>query len=128
MIYNLVKYITNNTSLTVSTNGFNPTSPDTAVCINEGSGDERPWFDRKDTIVQCISRAGDPTVARANAYTVYNLIKKKYGLTLPAVTVNSITYPSLTGWAIRPVNTPQYAYDDDSGRAVFTFSVEVTTT
>lgn len=128
MIYNLVKYIDDNTSLTVVANGFNPGSPDSAICINEGSGDERPWFDRKDTIVQCVSRAMDPTEARANAYTIYNLIKKKYGLTLPEITVNGIIYAATTGWAIRPVNTPQYAFDDNSGRAVYTFSVEVTTT
>lgn len=128
MIYNLVKYITNNTSLTIIANGFNPNSPDTAISINEGSGIEQSWFDRKDTIVQCVSRSMDKTVSRANAYTIYNLIKKKYKLTLPSVTVNTVVYAQTTGWGIRPVNTPQYAYDDDSGRSVYTFSVEVTTT
>ena len=128
MIYNLAKYITDNTSLTINVNGFSPDSPDTVVSVNEGSGNERPWFDRKDTTVQFVSRAVDKTVSRANAYTLYNLIKKKYGLTLPAVTVNSISYPAKTGWAIRPVTSPQYAYDDDSGRSVHTFTVEVTTT
>lgn len=128
MIYNLVKFITDNSSLVINTNGFNPSSPDNAICINEGSGNEQPWFNRKDTIVQVISRATDKTESRANAYEVYDLIKKKYGLTLPAVTVNSVVYPAITGWAIRPVNTPQYAFDDKAGRANYTFTVEVTTT
>jgi hypothetical protein len=128
MIYNLVKYITNNTSLTIVANGFNPTTPDTAISVNEGSGIEQPFFDRKDTVVQCVSRAMDKTESRANAYTIYNLIKKKYALTLPEVTVNSVVYSAVTGWGLRPVGTPSYAYDDDSGRSVYTFSVEVTTT
>lgn len=128
MIYNLVEYINQNTSLNLDCNGFKPNSPDQSVSINEGSGDEQPWFDRVDTTVQCVSRARDKTDARVNAYEVYNLIKKKYGLELPEVTVKSTTYPAVTGWGIRPITTPQYAYDDDSGRAIYTFSVEVTTT
>ena len=74
MIYNLAKYITNNTSITVNVNGFSPTSPDSTICINEGSGNEQPWYDRTDTLVQCVSRAFDKTISRANAYTIYNLI------------------------------------------------------
>ena len=128
MIYNLVEYIDNNTSLTLNCNGFNPDSPDETVCINEGSGNERPWFDRKDALVQFVSRARNKITSRSNAYTIYNLVKKKYHLTLPEVTIGSTTYPEITGWAIRPVEVPQYAYDDDSGRAVYTFTVEVTTT
>lgn len=126
MIYNLAKYITNNTSLTINVNGFSPSSPDSTISVNEGSGDEMPWFDRVDTIVQFVSRATDKVEARSNAYTIYNLVKKKYGLILPEVTVSSVVYPELTGWGLRPVNTPQYAYDDESGRANYTFSIEVT--
>lgn len=128
MIYNLVEYISDNTSLTLTTNGFQPDGQDNIVCINEGSGNERPWFDRKDTTVQILSRATDKTTARTNSYTVYNLIKKKYGLTLPSVTIGSETFSAVTAWGIRPVNTPQYAYDDDNGRAIYSFSVEITTT
>jgi hypothetical protein len=128
MIYNLAKYITNNSSLTIVVNGFTPSSPNSTVCMNEGSGDERPWFDRTDTLVQFISRATDKTESRSNAYEIYDLIKKKYALALPEVTVGSTTYPAVTGWAIRPVSTPQYAFDDDAGRANYTFTVEVTTT
>ena len=128
MIYNLAKYITENSSLTINVNGFMPSSPDSAVCMNEGSGDERPWFDRKDTLIQILSRATDRTTARKNGYTVYDLIKKKYGLELPSVTVGGVVFSAVTTWGIRPVNTPQYAYDDDNGRAIYSFSVEITTT
>ncbi len=128
MIYNLAEYIDDNTSLTINVNGFQPDSQDIVLCINEGSGDERPWFDRQDTVIQILSRATDRTIARKNSFTVYDLIKKKYGLTLPLVTVKGDTFPSLTVWAIRPVNMPQYAYDDDNGRTIYSFSVEITTT
>ena len=128
MIYNLAQYIDTNTTLSINVNGFQPTAPNDVVSINEGPGDERPWFDRVDTVVQVLSRAKERPVARENCYTVYDLIKKRYDLVLPAATVNSIVYPALTAWGIRPVNPPQYAYDDDNGRPVFSFSVEITTT
>jgi hypothetical protein len=128
MVYNLVQYIDDNTSLTLNVNGFQPDSQNDVVSINEGSGDEQPWFDRKDTTIQVLSRATDRTTARKNSYTVYDLIKKKYGLSLPTVVVSGDTYSSLTAWGIRPVNTPQYAYDDDNGRAIYSFTVEITTT
>jgi len=128
MIYNLAKYITNNTSLTINVNGFSPSSPDETICINEGSGKEMPWFDREDTLVQFVSRSTDKVTARENAYTIYNLIKKRYGLTLPEVTIGSTIYTEVTGWGLRPVNKPQYAFDDENGRANYTFTIEVTTT
>ena len=129
MIYNLAKYITTNSSFKIiNVNGFSPSSPDSVVSINEGSGDEMPWFDRVDTIVQCVSRAVDKVEARSNAFTIYNLLKKKTRLTLPSVIVSGTLYPSLIGWGFLPNNRPQWAYDDESGRAVFTFSIEVTTT
>ena len=128
MVYNLAEYIDVNTSLTINVNGFQPDGQDIVLCINEGSGDERPWFDRQDTIIQILSRARDRTVARKNSFIAYDLIKKKYGLTLPSATVGGDTFSSLTAWAIRPVNMPQYTYDDDNGRPVYSFSVEITTT
>jgi len=128
MVYNLAEYIDQNTTLTINVNGFQPDSQDTVLCINEGSGNERPWFDRQDTIIQILSRARDRTTARKNSYIAYDLIKKKYGLELPSVMVGSDTHSAVTTWAIRPVNMPQYAYDDDNGRAIYSFSVEITTT
>jgi hypothetical protein len=128
MVYNLAEYISNNTSLISNVNGFQPDSDDDIISVNEGSGDERAWFDRKDTTIQILSRATDRTTARANSYTVYDLIKKKYGLLLPSVVVAGETFSAVTTWGIRPVMAPQYAYDDDNGRAVYSFSVEVTTT
>jgi hypothetical protein len=128
MVYNLAEYIDQNSDLTLNVNGFQPDSADTVVSINEGSGDERPWFDRKDTVIQVLSRATDRTTARTNCYVAYNLIKKKYGLTLPEVTVAGVVHAAVETWGIRPVNAPQYAYDDDNGRSIYSFAVEITTT
>lgn len=88
-----------------------------------------PWFNRRDELVQVLCRAKKRLTAQANAESVYNLIKKKYGLSLPALTTSGgAVYPGIKTWAIRPVNTPQFVGDDDGGRALVSFSVEVTTT
>ena len=129
MIYNLYKYLTDNlSSITFYCNGWQEPGEDEAVNIKEASNDDRDWFDRQDTTIVILSRSHNRINARVNALTVYNLIKKKYGLTLPAITVSGTVYPEIKTWAIRPNSGPQYAGDDESGRPLFSFSLEVTTT
>lgn len=129
MIYNLVSYLTTQIpSLSFFADGFNPTSPDTAIAVVETGGTEAPWFNRQDRLVQFISRAKSRFTARENAETVYNNIKKKYGVELPAVTVGGIPRPKVKTWGIVPVNIPQYVADDENGCPLFTFTVMITTT
>lgn len=128
MIYNLVKYIKENTSsLTITANGFQAKSPADCLTVSEGSAEELAWFDRKDTQVQIISRATSGVTARENCYTVYNLVKKKYGINLPSVTVSGTVYADVKTYAIRPVNPPQYVADDENGRPQYSFTIDITT-
>jgi hypothetical protein len=116
-------------TLVIVANGFQAGSPDDVVNIQRGAGTERPWFDRKDELVQVMTRAKNKVTAINTADSVYNLIRKKYGKTFPsATTAGGTVYPAIKAWAIRPVNTPQYIGDDDRGLALVVFTVEVTTT
>lgn len=116
-------------ALPLYTNGFSSDAPDNAVEMNEGSGDDRQFFDRQDTVIQFLSRATTKPSARKNAQDLYNYMRKRYGgCIFPEETVDSVVYPAVTAWAIRPVNMPQYIGDDDNGRHMFSFSVDVTTT
>lgn len=131
MIYNLVQYIEDELGVndpTLSTNGFQPNDPDDCIAVIEGSGDEQDWFDRLDSQLQFIARSKSRPKAREIAYKVYDLLKKKYGVVLPLVVVSGITYPSVKTWGIRPINTPQYVADDSSGRSMFSFNLDITTT
>jgi hypothetical protein len=129
MIYNLHLWIkTQFPSLPIYTNGFDPTSPDDGLEMNEGPGEDQSLWNRQDTVVQFVSRAKTKPNARENAINVYNYIAKRIGeCILPAVTVDSVVYPALSMWAVRPVSKPQYVGDDTNGRHLFSFSVEITT-
>jgi len=127
LIYNLVKYLVDgNPGLSYCANGFKENSPDDCTSVNEGQGIEQSWYNREDITIQVVSRALKGTTARINNKSSYNLIKKKYGLTLPEVTVESVVYPAVKTWAIRPVTTPTYIGDDENGRPMYTFNVEIT--
>ena len=116
-------------NLPLLTNGFQSGTADEAVELNEGAGDDRPFFDRQDSIVQFLSRAATKPKARQNAIELYNYVRKRYGgCVFPEVTVDSVVYPEVTAWAIRPVNKPQYVGDTDNGNHLFSFSVDITTT
>lgn len=129
MIYNLYQYtIDNTTGFDIVVNGFQPSSNDECVTIQDSSGEEYPWFDRQDTLVQYISRATDSYTARVNAFICYDLINKKTNVSLPEITINGTTYAAVTAWGIRPVMRPQYVGDDDNGRSMYSFSVTITTT
>lgn len=116
-------------TLPLLTNGFQGGTADEAVEINEGPGEDRPFFDRQDSVIQMVSRAETKPKARKNANDLYNYMRKRYGgCTFPEETVDGVTYPAVTAWAIRPVNKPQYVGDTGNGNHLFSFSVEITTT
>jgi hypothetical protein len=129
MIYNLTGYLrTTIPSLKFYANGAPTDAPDTCIYVNDMGGSERPWFDRQESRIQIISRARSRDTAKQNADTVYKNIKKKFGISLPAVTVGGVLYPLVKTWAILPIEAPQYLTDDDSGAPLFVFTVTITTT
>lgn len=128
MIYNLVKYLSDNlVSLYFVANGFQKNTPDIATDIKEGWGVENTQINRKDFSVLTISRAIDKPTARANAYAVYNLINKKFGLVLPEETVASTVYPQIKTWKIVSTNLPTPLGSDENGKTMFSTNYIITT-
>jgi hypothetical protein len=129
MVYNLVKYLLDNSSLTeIYANGFQAKSGDDCLTVKEGPTDERDWFNRQDQTIQILSRAKVKDNARKQLIEIRTLINKKYGLTFPLINVNGVDYPEIKTWACRPVSGIQYAGDDDKGRHVFSVYFDITTT
>lgn len=128
MVYNLIDYIATSTSFSISlsANGFHAGSEETCVSVSIGGGDEQPWFNRQDIRIHFMSRSLNRDTAFKNCVTVYDMVKKQYGLTLPSVTVGGVVYPEVKTWAIRPQLPPQYVGDDQEGRAMFSSTVEIT--
>jgi hypothetical protein len=128
MIYNLVEYCSVQLpSINFTANGFNPDSPIECVAISQTGGDPAPWYDRNDYSVQILSRASSAPVAKENADSVFNLLKKRFGLQLPSVTVNSILYPAITTYQFVWRQEPSYIGADDENLEMWSFNLTVTT-
>lgn len=128
MIYNLVQYLlTNLTSINFVANGFNPESDQDAVMVRETGGEPQHWYDRTDWAVQVISRSKNVAIAQLNAYSVYNLLKNKFGLLLPEATVGEDVYSAIQTYQVSPLQTPNYLGADDKHLEMFSFNLTITT-
>lgn len=128
MIYNLVKYLlTTLSSIVFVANGFNPDSESNEVMISETGGDPKHWYDRTDWTVQVISRSLNVDLAKRNIESVYNLLKNKFGIQFPAITVGGVLYPALQTYQISPLQTPGYLGADDRHLEMFSFNLTITT-
>lgn len=117
MIKELTTYIEDNTDFVIDTDlfaGFRPaTAPDDCVAILEPTGGEvNSYFpDAGEKVVQVLSRAKSYWDARANAYTVFDLLKSKAQVTFPVVTVGK-TYKAEF---IQAIHFPQNLGPDEKG-------------
>lgn len=128
MIYNLVQYLKTNLPLYVFVvNGFSPDSPQDAILVSQNGGEPQHWYDRTDWTVQFLSRAVSVNVAKEQIDSVYVLVKNKFGLSLPEVTVNSIVYPIVKTYQVSPIQAPGYIGADEKNLEMFSFNVTIVT-
>ena len=128
MIYNLTKYLVDNLpAISFTSNGFKKGSPNNVVSIVEGGGPPDPYIKRIDFSINIMSRADDNPTARKQAFAVYDIINKKFGLTLPADTVGAETFPAVKTWKIIAVAMPGYIGNDENGRPLFSNNYTITT-
>lgn len=104
------------------------TSPQTGVLIKDTGGDPMHWFDRTDWTIQFLSFAKNVVEGRALLYSVYEEMKNRFGLVIPSITVNGITYDEIKTAQISPIQTPGYLGTDDDGLHIWSFNIQVTTT
>jgi len=129
MIYNLVQYLINNlSSYNFVTNGWGPDSAQDLIMVSETGGEPAHWYDRTDWSVQIISRAKSVTKAKKQIDDVYALIKNRFGLELPEVTVDEIVYPLVKTYQISPIQSPNYFGANEMNMEMFLFNVTIVTT
>lgn len=129
MIYNLVQYVKNLLPLiSFVANGFAPDSPKNCVMLSDSGGDPKHWYSRTDWTVQIISRAPSMTIAKKQIDQVYDLLKNKFGVSLPSVVVDGITYPAKEAYQISPIQTPGYLGASDTHGEMFSFNIVIVTT
>ncbi len=129
MIYNLKKYLTINLpDITFYSNGWRPKSEHDSVMILQSGGDPQHWYNRTDWTVQIMSRAENIVNAKELIDAVYNKLKNRYGLELPAITVDSILYPLVKTYQISPLQAPSYIGADKANLEMWSFNLIITTT
>jgi hypothetical protein len=120
LIFNLRKYIADNTGVTTSANPrdiIDEQVPDKIIQLIEEQGSSTAWFKFNTYQLQVITRDIDSPKARVLAYIVYNLLDNKFGLELPEVIVDGIVYASMKFAQISANTEPGFLGYDDNGRA-----------
>ena len=131
MIYNLSKYISNNSSIIPVTNGRDPNiTGDQVFLIETGGGDSSRGL-KVDTTVQIIGRSDDRVYARSLTLDVFDLLNNRFDITLPAVTVNSkggsVVHPAVKVAQMIPLQRPGYIGTDNNGLHEYSVNFQITT-
>lgn len=128
MIYNLYQYIKNELSLNLIVNGWDKDSPEESITMLLRTGDPDHYDVRQLSAIQFLSRAMDVNVALSNINEVYSLLKNRFGLVLPEVTVGDTVFPEVKTYQISPMQSPGYIGSDGANLEMWSFNIMVTTT
>lgn len=132
MIYNLVQHLkTEFPSETIFTNVEHKISgevqiPDRRVLVRDTGGGDQPWARYVTYTVQILCRDFAPTQARDLADDIFTELHGRFGLQLPAVTVDGTTFPLLATAQIKAIQRPFSLGIDDNGRTEFTTNYQIT--
>jgi hypothetical protein len=125
MIYNLVQYLNDNfPGETIYRNVRHPRGgakkvPARCVLVREQGGDPKAWDGFTQQTFQILTRDKDMPKARELAYGIYKEIHDRYGLILPADTIDGTIYPAIQTAQITGINLPQSIGNDDNGYAEY---------
>jgi len=126
MIYNFVEFLkTELPTEKIYTNVKEISVPERIVLVQEFGGTIQPWVGYTQKIVQIITRDIDAVRARELAYSVLNKIHDKFGLILPAVTVNTTLYTSIQSAQITAEGEPQSLGYDENGNAEYSTKYKI---
>lgn len=128
MIYNLFEYIsTALPNISFVANGFDIDTPEDAIAINKEGGTPTPNFPRTEHAVQIFSRARTTVNSQYNIMRVFNLLKNRFHLLLPSVTVNDIFYDEIQTYQITANQEPGYLGNDDKNGEMYSFNLKIIT-
>lgn len=127
MIFNFSQYLKNNFATeSIYTNvWFKESSqddlPDRLILVRETGGIETPWFNFARKTVQIITRDINFPGSRKLAWDIFELFmdKGQFGLILPEVTVDSVTYAQIQTSQISAIQQPTSIGEDSEGRLEF---------
>lgn len=126
--YNLAQYLVQHLpSYEIVANGWSPDSPQDSIVVIETGGDPAHWHDRTDWAFQFMSRADTVDMAKEMIEATYALLKNKFGVVLPEITVQGRIYPEVKTYQIVPIQSPAYIGADERNLEMFSFNSEIVT-
>ena len=127
MIYNLVEYVRIQLpSIRPIANGRLLTEHLAQVVFNESGGVVNHQFPRTDKTIQITSYNDSGIEGREQLLSVYSLLKNKFRLVLPEVTVDGTVYPEVIAYQVSPIQDVSYSGQDEQGMRMFDFNIVVT--
>ena len=100
--------------------------PDRRVIVAETGGTEQPWTRYSEPTIQIKTRDTNNPGVRTLAYNIFNKITSRFGLTLPAIIVGGVTYPTIQTAQIIAIQRPYCLGADDNGRIEYTTNYKIT--
>ena len=129
MINNLVQFLrTQLPTINFVANGWTTGSDQSSILVMQSGGDPDHYYERTDWRAQLMARDKNSNAAKIQIETVYDLLKNRFHLLLPAVTVNKILYPAIQTYQISPIQSPGFVGADDANLLMWSFNITVTTT
>ena len=123
MIFNLKQYLFNETGYKIFANPRDFTNgediPPAYIQLIEEGGTSTAWFKFNNYTVQVITKDIDAPKARVRAYVIYHLLDNYFGLVLPEVVVDGLTYSAIPIAQISANTEPGFLGYDENGRAEF---------
>jgi hypothetical protein len=129
MLNNLVQYLINQSlDLVFVADALTEQSPKECVLVSQSGGTPAHFHQRTDWTVQILSRAETSIVAKRACERVYDVLKNKFCLVLPAVTVDKVAYPAVTAYQVSPIQAPAGIGADQANLFMWVFNTMITTT
>jgi len=128
MIYNLTAYLkVQLATINFIVNGWSQDSPEASVMLRQTGGVVQHWYDRTDWAVQIMSRSNNVVESKTLIDSVFNVLKNKFGITLPEVTVNAVVHAAVKTYQISPIQQPGYIGADEKHLEMWSVNFTITT-
>lgn len=99
--------------------------PDRNILVIPTGGINQAWFAFNQPTIQIITRDRDAPNALELANNIFENLKTRIGLVLPAITVNGILYSAVQTSQISAIQSPSIIGTDDLGRIEYTTNYQI---
>lgn len=131
MIYNLAQLLrTQFPTETVYVNGRVKLAgqqhvPARNVLLIDNGGTEKPWVKYQTCTVQVVARDVDAPKAKVLADALFVYVTSRFGLILPAITVDGVVHAQVSTAQISALQVPYYLGPDEDGRHEYVFNITI---